>query len=187
MSEPFWFLKSDPAALPKPDIRKSLGINDDYLRPHGAEMEASRALDAYLAQSMRMEDFPWYKAMKIGVYIYTFLTLCILIHRTDFLNLGICILSLYMINNVEKLRKWMFRVLFFAIAMSWVYDLAWLFLHTSSFWTHKTGYDGGLEQGVRRFVVVITFLSFIFRLFIVVIYWKVSIDFEKIQRDHQVQ
>ena len=41
-------------------------------------------------------------------------------------------------------------------------------------------YDGDLERGVRKFSLISTYVMVFFKLFVILIFWKASMDFTKI-------
>ena len=41
-------------------------------------------------------------------------------------------------------------------------------------------YDGDVELGLRRYCVIMTYISFVFRIFIILIFWKLSVDFNRL-------
>ena len=44
-------------------------------------------------------------------------------------------------------------------------------------WWRPAPYDGDMEQGLRRFAVVMTFISLFFRFFVLIAFWKASVDY----------
>ena len=45
-------------------------------------------------------------------------------------------------------------------------------------------YDGDLEQGVRKFAVLMTWCSVFFRVLVLIVFWKASVDFNRIIKNH---
>ena len=41
-------------------------------------------------------------------------------------------------------------------------------------------YDGDLERGVRKFSLIMTYVMVFFKLFVILVFWKASMDFTKI-------
>ena len=66
------------------------------------------------------------------------------------------------------------------IAVSWVWDFFYLFLFTSA--SDEDDEDGGMEYNVRRFSRLFAYISFFFRIIVFIVFWKDSIDFQKIIR-----
>lgn len=67
------------------------------------------------------------------------------------------------------------------IFISVIYDLVWIALKTNEFSSEKTNpEDGGIELGVRRFSLNMSYLNFFVKLVVALVYWKDSLDFENI-------
>lgn len=56
----------------------------------------------------------------------------------------------------------MFRVLVAAIILSLIYDLIWFFLKHGEFSSENKA-EGGMEDNLRRFVLMLSYISFILR------------------------
>ena len=52
-----------------------------------------------VAEKMGYRSLPWLKATWFLLWIYTVLTILVLIQRSDFINLTICVTALYMLFN----------------------------------------------------------------------------------------
>ena len=66
------------------------------------------------------------------------------------------------------------------IAVSWVWDFFYLFWFTSA--ADEDDEDGGMEDTVRRFSRLFAYISFFFRIIVLAVFWKDSVDFNKIVR-----
>jgi len=60
-----------------------------------------------------------------------------------------------------------------------IYDILWLVFHTRDWWS-TVPYDGDMELGLRRFVIIFTIISLVFRTFVFWAYWKAGVDYNKI-------
>lgn len=96
---------------------------------------------------------------KIVLGIYTVLTICVLFFRPDFINLTVCTAGIYMITNTDKIRRWTFRALVLGIFLSLIIDLFWFLVID----VELDQSDGGLEKGVRGFSLMMSYISFFFR------------------------
>lgn len=133
---------------------------------------------------MGYSDIPWFILTKLTIYVYNILTLLVCFHRSDFINLSICVLSLFIIENTDEVKRKTFRNLLFCVIGSLFYDLIWMLIYTYD-WNNDTAiYDGGAEVKIRRFSLSVTYISFFFRLFVILVYWKASMDFEKVIINH---
>uniref|UniRef100_A0A7S3FXC5 Uncharacterized protein n=1 Tax=Strombidium rassoulzadegani TaxID=1082188 RepID=A0A7S3FXC5_9SPIT len=126
-----------------------------------------------------------FKMLKVVTGIYMGFTLLISISRPDFLNTSICFLAIYQLSNIDELRKHVFRLLVVGVAISFVYDFAWLNL----LWTEyeedlaESSELGKVEMGIKQFSLYLSFLSLIFRVIVFAAYWRASIDFKSIVKD----
>lgn len=64
-----------------------------------------------------------------------------------------------MILNTDKIKRWTFRALVLCILLSLLYDLLWFGLMDMDSDTA----DGGVQKGIRRFSVIMSYISFFFR------------------------
>ena len=103
---------------------------------------------------------PWFTLTKILLYIYTALTCLVLFFRPDFINLTICAVAIYMLNNTERIKRITFRMLVLGIFISLLYDIFFFILGGQS---GDQPYDGGVEKGVRNFSMTMSYISFFFR------------------------
>ena len=44
----------------------------------------------------------------------------------------------------------------------------------------KLKYDGDVERGVRRFSLLMTYVMVFYKLFVILVFWKASMDFVRI-------
>jgi hypothetical protein len=120
------------------------------------------AVTAVFAQRAGYESVPWFRLTWIILWIYTVLTVFVLFHRPDFINLTICVVALYMMFNTDRLNRQTFRGLVLSIFMSLIYDLIWFVLKHAEY-TQDLKHDGGMEKGLRNFSLTMSYLSFIVR------------------------
>lgn len=73
-----------------------------------------------------------------------------------------------------------------AVFFSLFYDLFWFGLKTAEY-SQDLKSDGGMEKSLRKFSLYSSYVSFFFRLFIALVYWKDSLDFENIMHGVQAQ
>mmetsp|Transcript_48881 Transcript_48881/g.35983 ORF Transcript_48881/g.35983 Transcript_48881/m.35983 type:complete len:105 (-) Transcript_48881:168-482(-) len=100
-------------------------------------------------------------------------------HRPDYINLTICVVALYMLYNTETITKMRFRMLVLGIILTLVFDLFWFAIKHQEY-SSESQSDGGLETGIRRTVLILSYLSFFFRLLVAIVFWKDSMDFDNI-------
>ena len=89
--------------------------------------------------------------------------------RPDFLNLTICLVGVYMMFNTERITKNKFRMLFFGVVLSIVYDLIWFNVKHQEYAPDESpksaagASDGSTEADLRKFSLTMSYASFIFR------------------------
>lgn len=83
-----------------------------------------------------------------------------------------------MLFNLETLSKNTFRWLVLGLFLSIIYDLLYFYLRASQ--PHE------IEQGIYAFSSVMSYIAFFLRLFMVLVYWKDSLDFDGIMLGHRV-
>ena len=83
--------------------------------------------------------------------------------RPDFLNLTICLVGSYILDNESVRTKGKFRVLVLAIFISLIYDLIWFYMKTSEYYADDKEGDGSNEAGLRKFALLVSYASFILR------------------------
>ena len=80
-----------------------------------------------------------------------------------------------MINNTDRIKKTTFRYLLYALFGSFIYDLLWFFEAYSLYMADNK--EPGLEDGIKKFSASMSLLSMFFRLIVIAVFWKDSIDF----------
>lgn len=144
------------------------------------EREYSKKVDALamsLAKRAGMEQVPWYLLTWVVTIVYLCLSLASCFFRADFINVTICVVAIYMLTETQEIRKNTFRNLVFAIVVSFFYDFVFLLEASGDYNKDNGGSDGGMEKGVRKFSLTMTTISFFFRLIVMIIFWKDSLDF----------
>ena len=108
------------------------------------------------------------------------LTMLVMFQRKDTLSITVCSCAVYVLECPQFISRQTFRGFVLMILVSWVWDFFYLFLFTSA--ADEDEEDGGMEYNVRRFSRLFSYISFFFRIVVVAIFWKVSLDFSKIVR-----
>ena len=182
---PFGFLINDNLASAyenEPEILMSI-----YLA-HPKEQEASKALDAIInpikTKSGLGQNF-WAVVFTYTYFLYLLITFMLCFYKPDFINLTVVTLAFYLLPfvnlpglNSPQLKKKVIRICVVLIFFSIIFDIIWLILHTSHWWG-TLRYDGDVEKTMRRYSVVMTFISLFFRLWVFLVFWKMSLDYFK--------
>lgn len=83
-----------------------------------------------------------------------------------------------MVLHPERVERNYFRYLVLGLVVSLFYDVFWLFIKSGEYHTELNVEDGGTETKVRRFSLYISYFNFFFRIFMTLVFWKDSLDFE---------
>ena len=73
-----------------------------------------------------------------------------------------------MILDSDRLKKSTFRNLVIALFVSFAYDLFWLYVSTTGYRSGELD-DGGLVKTIKQFSLIMAFLSFIFRVRLILV------------------
>lgn len=126
---------------------------------------------------------PWLTVLHVATYVHAALTMLACFKKPDFINLTIVMLLFHVRINFQAVKRWQMRGVAALILASWVFDLFWLLLQLRAMWSADHPEHSGMELGLRRFVLLITILSFFFRFILLVIVWKISVEFERLFRN----
>lgn len=186
---PFGFLTREIDAANQNVLKKNAidaqADNEPDHKYFEQEKKMEQQFDAYanqIAKRYKMETIPWLEVTKVVVWIFLALTLLSCLKRTAFVSLTVATLALYVLDNPRTISRNTFRVLVLLIAISWGYDFLWLFLVDSSA-AEEDEEDGGNEYKLRRFVRLISYICLMFKVIVVLVFWKDSLDFKKIMHN----
>jgi len=104
-----------------------------------------------------------------------------MLKRNCFLSITVAALALYVLEFPQSISRQTFRGLVLLLVVSWVYDFLTLFLIDSSA-SEEDEEDGGNEYKLRRFTRLIAYIALIFKVIVVLVFWKDSLDFRNIIR-----
>ena len=102
-----------------------------------------------------------------------------MLKRNCFLSLTVATTAIYVLNNPASITRKTFRGFVLLIAISWVYDFLTLFVIEGSA-AEEDEEDGGNEYKLRRFVKLFSYIALIFKVVVVLVFWKDSHDFRNI-------
>ena len=128
-----------------------------------------------IAKTMGYQDVPWFILTWVLLWIYTGLTLLIMMKREDFINLTVCVTGLFMMFNTDSITRLRFRILVGGIILSLFVDLFWFVMKHQEYSTEQQS-DGGLETGIRKVVLALSYISFIVRVIIIQFHLITYID-----------
>lgn len=99
------------------------------------------------------------------------------------MTITVCALGFYMLAYSETTRRKQFRMLVLLIGVSIVQDLLWFVLNRD---TEDDEDDGGLERGIKSFSRTMSYISFIWRILLAIVLWKISLDFVRVVKKKNV-
>jgi predicted histidine transporter YuiF (NhaC family) len=88
-----------------------------------------------------------------------------------------------MMFNVDIVTKGKFRMLVIGVILSLFYDLIWFYIKHGEYAADEGRNDGSAEVSVRKFSLLMSYASFLFRFFVIIVLWKDSMDFGRIIRN----
>ena len=149
---------------------------------HEQEQQIAKKFDSAVAKISRqykIETIPWLEVSKAVVWIFLILTMIQMLKRPVFLSITVAAVALYVLEYPQSIQRNTFRALVLLIALSWVYDFLTLFLIESST-SEEDEEDGGNEYMLRRFTRLFSYITLIFKVIVVIVFWKDSLDFHNI-------
>lgn len=114
------------------------------------------------AKKAGYDSVPWFTLTWVVIWIYTVLTLFVMMNRPDFFNLTICTVALYMMFNTDRITKTRFKILVFGIFITLIYDFVWFMIKHQEY-AEEYKQDGSNEISIRRFCLIMSYVSFIVR------------------------
>ena len=149
---------------------------NQHLEVHDIEEQWSRKIDNMLAER-GYRPIRWARLCFTVTVIYTVLNLLVGLFRADFLNITVCVVAIYLLSNPSDVHKNSFRLLIFGTVVSLLYDLLW---HAMQDVSAEDLADGGMQHGIRRFTVWMTNITMAFKVGMIFVFWKASLDFAAI-------
>jgi len=111
--------------------------------------------------------------------LFTFVTCLVHFYKADFVNLTVCTIAIHLLSNAKEAQPKHFRYLVAGTILSFVYDLLWLILRFGDV-SGDDEEDGGMEASIRKFSLVMTIISLVFKVVMTFVFWMASMRFEDI-------
>lgn len=124
-------------------------------------------------------DIPWFTLTEYVVAVLFVLNLLQMIKKPAFMTLTVTMLAIYILHNTHHISRQTFRGLVLLLAVSWIYDFVWLMIIEPSSYDEDLE-DGGHEYKLRRFVKFVSYITLFFKLVVVAVFWKDSLDYRRI-------
>ena len=93
-----------------------------------------------------------------------------------------CTVAIYVLLNVESIGRNIFRYLVLGLFISCIVDLMWFFIKSNDAYSP----DVGSERALRSFSQAMSYIGFLLRIMMALVYWKDSLDFEKVMLGKKV-
>jgi len=111
--------------------------------------------------------------------LFTIMTCLVHFYKADFVNLTVCTIAIHLLSNAKDAQPKHFRYLVAGTILSFVYDILWLILRFGDL-SGDDEEDGGMEASVRKFSLVMTIISLVFKVIMTFVFWMASMRFEDI-------
>ena len=95
----------------------------------------------------------------------------------------VCTLGFYFLSYPEHVRRSQFRMLVLLIVVSLVYDLLWLLVNRD---VEDDEDDGGRERKIKQFSRNLSYVSFVWRVLLAIVLWKISLDFVRLVKKKNI-
>lgn len=102
--------------------------------------------------------------------------------KADFVTLTCVAIGLLFVHDASNLERSTFRKLVGLVFFSLVYDLVWFSIYNEDL---ENKLDGEIQTGLRKFSLLINYFSFLFRILLLLILWKDSIDFVQLIKEQK--
>ena len=147
----------------------NLGVRDQ-------EEVISRKVDNFIAQR-GVRPIKWASLTFTLTIIYTVLVMMCCMARADSLNITVCCIAIYLLLHTSEVSKKSFRALVLLTLLSLIYDFVWYFLQNQNEIEYL---DGGSTSSLTYIAQWLQFLLLFFKIVMIFVYWKASIDFAAI-------
>lgn len=136
------------------------------------------AVNKFASRTLGVNEIPWYVITVYCAYLNVVVTCLSCFIRADFISLTVACVAINMVLHPEHAERNYFRYLVLGLVISLVFDVFWLFIKSGEYHTAIGAEDGGTETKVKRFSLYMSYFNFFFRIFMTLIFWKDSLDFE---------
>ena len=123
-------------------------------------------------------DIEWAQVLNGCLWTYFLLTCFSSLMRPDFMSLTCIGIAFLSINEPIRYGRRVFRIVLAMLLTTFVYDALWLL------WLRSTSAEdfenGGGAWFIRWFSSLNAYLSFFFRIVVIAVFWKVSLNYRKI-------
>ena len=118
----------------------------------------------------------------MGLVIQMILSMLSQYARKDFLVITGCCIGFYFMEYPETVRRRQFRAIVGLFAISLIYDVLWYLLNQDQ----EDDESGGVERQIKDFSLKVSYISFAFRIPLMLVLHKASLDFLNIVKGKKV-
>jgi len=160
-----------------------VGDHPRYAQEKEAGKKFTEQAEKLFAQIPQMQGktLQWMEVTVAVTWVLLILTILCMLKRPCMLTLSVSLLALYVLHFPHTISRKTFRGLVALLAASWLYDLIWFLIIDASA-ADEDLEDGGAEYKIRRFTKFVSWIQLLFKLIVVAVYWKDSLDFRSIVR-----
>lgn len=142
------------------------------------EKKVAKDVEAFM-QKKGFKQLRWGRATFVMTILFTIMTCLVHFYKADFVNLTVCTIAIHLLSNAKDAQPKHFRYLVAGTILSFVYDILWLILRFGDL-SGDDEEDGGMEASVRKFSLVMTIISLVFKVIMTFVFWMASMRFEDI-------
>lgn len=124
------------------------------------------------AATVGYREVPWNSIVYGALIFQMMLAMLSQYARKDQITITACALGVYFMEFPESLRRWRFRQLVAMFVVSLIYDIVWFFIVDDN-----ADDEGGLEYNIKKFSRIVGYISFLWRIIVVILLEKASLDF----------
>jgi len=176
-------------------LRKPFGFleAENWSSKYGAfkkfETETNLKLNQLARDKFKTENLNLYGHTTKAVYIYIILSILVSFYRSDFINLTLSAACwIFVVGKFMHDSPLLLKKLALGVFIAFLVDLVWLTKYFSP-WALAEGSnkDGGVENTIKRIVLLFSVMSFLFKLPFSVLLWKDSVDYKTFKDQEEVE
>ena len=125
----------------------------------------------------------WPRLCFILTGAYTVLNMLACMYRADFLNVTVCAIAIFLLTNANEIQRKTFRLLVAGTFLSFVYDIIWEFMQSEA---GDAASEAGTGAGLRSFGHWVMTFMMVFKIVMMFVFWKCSVDFASLIDERSV-
>lgn len=129
-----------------------------------------------VTNTLGMRQTQWGRLTIFMFAMWSVLTSITCFQKADFLNQTLAVLGLSIFLDPQKIKQSYLRLMVVATGLTYVYDIFWI-VHK-----HKEYAEDRTEGGMAQVVLMLVWFLLFFKLILVIVMWKASLNFQKFVR-----